>query len=133
MLLAQGFGTPIIFIVPVFIAIIVAMTTGIYFLIRWLGAPKNDLKRIWFCGLLACWIFYQTVFPNYVSSDAVTGAASTGVPSSRLIERIGPPHSISEISNSKTMWYYNTGYFASRTIGVTIDRSDGRVVDWFVQ
>jgi hypothetical protein len=131
--IAQGLGTPVIYLVPILVAAIASIAVAFYFLIYWLGKTENKSKRLWFSGLVACFVFYQIAFPNYVSSDALTSAATTGAPSSRLIERLGAPHSISEITKSEMMWYYETGYFATRTFGVTINRSDGKIVDWYVQ
>ena len=133
MLTAQGLGAPLIYIAPVFATMISIIALTLYILIYWLGKPENKYKRCWFAGILACWVFYQIAFPPYVSSDSLTQAATEGAPLSRLIEKVGPPHSTSEISNTEIMWYYETGYLANRTFGVTINRSNGKVVDWYVQ
>ena len=134
MLLAQGLGAPSVAFIFSLLAFFVALVTiFLYFLISWLGLAKNATKRIWICGALACWIVYHTGFPNYVSSDSLTSIATAGTPSSRLIELIGPPHDISEDSKTEMMWFYYTGYLADGIIGVTINRGDGTVVDWYVQ
>ena len=133
MLIAQGLGTPILYIIPIFLVVVALIAAVLYFLVRWLGASGNNFKRWLFSIVFAVWLFYHSAFPTFVSSDALTRAAQTGAPSSRLIETVGSPHSTREISNTETMWYYETGYFASRTFGVTIDRQTGKIVDWYVQ
>ena len=133
MLIAQGLGTPIVFIIPIALAGVAAITALLFLVIRWLGAPNNKTKCWLFSGIFAAWFFYHSLFPTYVSSDALVKAAATGAPSSHLIETVGSPHSTSEISGTEIMWYYETGYFASRTFGVTINRNSGKVVDWYVQ
>ena len=133
MLIAQGLGTPILYIIPIFLVVVVVIAAVLYFLIRWLGASGNNFKCWLFSVIFAFWLFYHSAFPAFVSSDALTNAAKTGAPSSRLIETVGSPPSTHEIANTEMMWYYETGYFASRTFGVTIERKTGKVVDWHVQ
>ncbi|MDB4766709.1 hypothetical protein OAG71_03365 [bacterium] len=134
MLILQGLGKPSIFLIALIATVmVIAIAITIYLLISWLGKPVNQYKRFGFAVVFACWLFYQNAFPTYVSSDALTKAAKTGVPSSLLIEKIGPPHSIVETSNAESMWYYETGFLANDIFGVTIDRNSRRVVDWYYQ
>ena len=134
MLIAQGLGAPsIFFVASIYLAATGVIAIVIFLVIYWLGKPENSSKRILFSVLFGAWLFYQTSLQTYVSSDALVSAATDGTPSLTLIERLGPPHEISEISNSETMWYYNTGFFVTDLYGITINRDDGKVVDWYIQ
>ena len=132
--IAQGLGAPSTFFVTlIYLTVTAVMAVVIFIVIYWLGKPENSFKRILFSVIFGAWLFYQTSFQTYVSSDALVTAATDGTPSLTLIERLGPPHEISEISNSETMWYYNTGFFGTDLYGITINRADGKVVDWYIQ
>ena len=132
--IAQGLGAPsIFFVASIYLTVTGVIAVVIFLVIYWLGKPENSAKRILFSILFAAWLFYQTSLQSYVSSDALVNAATDGTPSLTLIELLGPPYEISEIANSETMWYYNTGFFGTDLYGITINRADGKVVDWYIQ
>ena len=133
MMLAQGLGIFPFASLAISFCLTVAFVIAVYFFVRWLGREENVSVRWCFSLFFGAWIFWQAFFPLLVFLEAVESVAKTGVPSSRLVELVGPPHSISKDSQTNAIWYYETGVLANCTLGVHVDRNTGLISDMYVE